>query len=121
MLTMGNKDVLIALGLFDVSKASMGIEAAGVVRRIGTQVKDLRIGDRVILFGTRCFSTVITTSEQLCAKMADELSFDDGATMPCVYGTVIYSFVDVGRLETGQVSAPCQRCETSSASEADLI
>jgi NADPH:quinone reductase-like Zn-dependent oxidoreductase len=106
LLTTGKKDVLIALGVVEVPKAGLGLEAAGIIRSIGPEVTDLSVGDRVILLGTGCFSTSTTVSEQLCAKMPDDLSFEDGATMPCVYGTAIYSLIEVGRLEKGQVSGP---------------
>ena len=101
---MTRKDILIALGVVDVPDAGLGLEAAGVVRRVGPQVKDLKVGNRVIVMGTGCFSTLINTTEKLCAKMPGDLSFEDGATMPCVYGTVIYSLMDIGRLSRGQVS-----------------
>ena len=35
--------------------------------------------------------------------MPDDLSFEDAATMPCVYGTVIHGLLDKARLEEGQV------------------
>lgn len=94
------------MGIVEVPKAGLGLEAAGIIRRIGSQVKDLSVGDRVMVLGTGCFSTSFITASSLCAKMPNELSFEDGATMPCVYGTVIYSLVDVARLEKGQVSGP---------------
>lgn len=81
------------------------MEATGVVTRLGPEVKDLRVGDRVILFSRGSFSTSIITSEKLCEVIPDDLSFEDGATMACVYATAIYSLIDIGGLKRGQVCA----------------
>lgn len=80
-----------------------GLEAAGVVSKIGPQVKDLRVGDRVIFMGHGTFASHCINLERLCAKMPDDLSFEDGATMPCVYSTAIYSLFNIGGLRKGQV------------------
>lgn len=41
--------------------------------------------------------------------MPDTLSFEDGATMLCVYGTIVHSLLDLGRLEKDMVSFLCSR------------
>ncbi|EQB57236.1 KR domain-containing protein [Colletotrichum gloeosporioides Cg-14] len=98
---MNFKDVLIAMGIVDSANSRMGLEAAGVVREIGPKVRALAPGDRVFVFGGGCFSTGITISEKLCVKIPDSLSFEDAATMPCVFSTVIHGLLEVGRLEAG--------------------
>ncbi|KAI8160165.1 Highly reducing polyketide synthase [Colletotrichum sp. SAR 10_70] len=98
---MNFKDVLIAMGIVDSANSRMGLEAAGVVREIGPNVRTLAPGDRVFVFGGGCFSTGITISEKLCVKIPDSLSFEDAATMPCVFSTVIHGLLDIGRLESG--------------------
>jgi NADPH:quinone reductase-like Zn-dependent oxidoreductase len=84
-------------------EGGLGCECCGVVTRVGPEVKDLKVGDRVISIAPGSFATTLTASEKLCAKMPDQLSFLEGATIPCVYGTVIYSLIDLARLERGQV------------------
>lgn len=37
--------------------------------------------------------------------MPDDMSFEDAATTPCVYSTVIHSLLEVGQLEADQVSS----------------
>lgn len=76
-----------------------------MVTRLGPDAKDLRVGDRVILFSRGAFATSIITSEKLCEVIPDELTFEEGATMPCVYATAIYSLIDIGGLKRGQVCA----------------
>jgi NADPH:quinone reductase-like Zn-dependent oxidoreductase len=92
------------MGVVELSKPTLGHEASGVVRAIGPNVTNLRVGDRVMLAGRSTFSTSIVISELLCAKIPDEMSFVEAATMPIVYGTAMQAVVTVGRLEKGQVS-----------------
>jgi NADPH:quinone reductase-like Zn-dependent oxidoreductase len=98
------KDILSTLGVVDIPKAGLGLEAAGVVRRIGSRVENIAVGDRVLLFGGGAFSSLVKTPAVLCSKMPPQLSFEDASTMPCVFGTVIHCLEDVGRLEKDQVS-----------------
>ena len=80
-----------------------GYEGAGTIRRIGPDVKKFRVGDRVVFTGIKTFSTVVIATEMLYEKLPDDMSFADGASMPLVFMTAIYSLLDIGRLEKGQV------------------
>ena len=106
VLTNQRKDVLIAMGIVDGNKAEsdgLGCESAGTITQVGPDVKNLKIGDRVAVFSGNSYSTTLTTSSKLCVKMADGLTFEEAATMPCVYGTVIYSLLETAKLEKDQV------------------
>jgi NADPH:quinone reductase-like Zn-dependent oxidoreductase len=83
--------------------SGLGCECAGVVHAVGSEVEDLKVGDRVIVFTAATLSTKLATKAKLCVKIPDQLSFEDAATMPCVYVTVIHSLLDLGRLEKDQV------------------
>jgi NADPH:quinone reductase-like Zn-dependent oxidoreductase len=101
------KDVLVSMGVLTDSKIEgkgLGCEGSGIVVNVGSEVKDLRSGDRVIFSSSGAFSTVLAVSEKLCAKISDSLSFTEAATMPCVYSTAIYCLIDLGRIQAGQVS-----------------
>ncbi|KAH6658527.1 KR domain-containing protein [Truncatella angustata] len=99
-LGMNFKDVLIAMGIIEGrDTATLGLEASGVVRKIGPGVRDLSPGDRVFLIGEGCFSTELVLPRKLCAKIPDSLSFEDAATMPCVFTTVIHGLLELGRLK----------------------
>jgi NADPH:quinone reductase-like Zn-dependent oxidoreductase len=86
----------------------LGCESAGVVGKVGPDVEDLAIGDRCIVFASGAFATSLTTSEKVCVKIPDSLSFTDAASMATVYCTVIYSVIDKARLEKNQVSGAQQ-------------
>ncbi|OJI87738.1 hypothetical protein ASPTUDRAFT_61784 [Aspergillus tubingensis CBS 134.48] len=96
------RDVLVAMGIVGGSKNGFGHEAAGIVRRTGPNVTSLKAGDRVMLLSDGAFTTTQVLSEDLCAKVPDRLSFEDAATMPCVFATSIYSIFSIGRLKKGE-------------------
>ncbi|KAL3473204.1 beta-ketoacyl synthase [Aspergillus californicus] len=93
------RDLLMAMGIVD--SMDLGGECAGVVRNIGPEVKNTQVGDRVIVFAAGAFATRLVTTESLCARMARGLNWAQGATMPCVFATVLYSLIDVARLKHG--------------------
>ncbi|KAL9583305.1 MAG: hypothetical protein Q9212_002788 [Teloschistes hypoglaucus] len=106
------KNILVCMGVVEATKTGLGLEGAGVVRSVGQEVKDFVAGDRVMTFGHGCFSTCVAMPAKLCTKIPDDLSFEEAATLPCVYGTVIHSLLTIGRLEKGQVFATVGNEET---------
>ncbi|KAF6220309.1 hypothetical protein HO133_003441 [Letharia lupina] len=84
------KDVLMSMGIVDL------------VKRVGPEVKHLKVGDRVLCCTDGSFSTTWSMSELFCAKMSDSLSFVEAATIPLVYGTVIAGLMDCAKLSKGQ-------------------
>ncbi|KAL9121374.1 MAG: hypothetical protein Q9187_002068 [Circinaria calcarea] len=97
------RDVLVAMNIVHLPQGIvLGLEGAGIVRQIGSQVKTVRVGDRVAIVDNHMFSTTITTSELLCAKIPDDLSFIEASTMFFPYMTAMHSLMDVGGLEKGQ-------------------
>ncbi|KAI0505428.1 hypothetical protein F5B22DRAFT_524155 [Xylaria bambusicola] len=94
------RDVLVGMQIVPGSK--FGYEAAGVVRRVGPNVKKLCVGDRAVVMSANTFSTVIIESELLCEKLPDNISFLDGACTPTVFLTAVYGLIDLGRLTKGQ-------------------
>ena len=90
------------MGIVDGIKDKLGFEGSGVITKTAPGVENVRVGDRVFFCDMGCLTTKLVTSAKLCAKLPDELSFEDAATMPCVYSTVVHSLVNVGGLESGQ-------------------
>ena len=90
------------MGIVEGVDGGLGLEGSGVITKIAPGVENLRVGDRVLVCDGGCLATTMVTTAKLCAKIPDELSFEDAATMPCVYSTVIHSLVNIGGLESGQ-------------------
>ena len=96
--------MLVARGIIDVGPLSLGLDCSGIIRDVGAKVTDFKVGDRVMACSQDCFSSTVITSEKFCAILPNRMTFEEGATIPCVYATVLYSLVDVARIEIGQVS-----------------
>lgn len=90
--------------IVELPERVLGLEGAGVVRRLGSQVKTLRVGDRVAMIERGVFSSVVTTLEILCVKLPDDLDFNEASTMFFPYVTAMHSLMTIGGLERGQVS-----------------
>lgn len=80
-----------------------GLEGSGVVRAIGPEARRFRVGDRVAFNNDSCLSNVITLPETLCAEIPENMSFEEAASTPYSYGTVLYGLMELGRLKKGQV------------------
>jgi NADPH:quinone reductase-like Zn-dependent oxidoreductase len=101
------QDVLIAQGIVDghpSEGSGLGCECAGVIRQVGPKVQNLTVGDRVMVFAGGSYSTSLVTKSSLCARVPPQLSFEEAATMPCVYSTMIRSIIHLGKLRKGQAS-----------------
>lgn len=100
-------DIFSAKGLIrgDVATENLkfGCEAAGVVLRTGSGVTGLRTGDRVMFFTNGgAFATHPVVPCELVLRMPDSMSFEQAATVPVCFGTVLHSLVNVARVEEGQ-------------------
>ena len=90
---------------YGLDNVPLGIDAAGTIRRTGSNVNNVAIGDRIFALAPYgCVTDRLILPMQLAVKIPDDLSFGDAATMPCCFATAIYSLLDVGRLRKGQVS-----------------
>jgi NADPH:quinone reductase-like Zn-dependent oxidoreductase len=90
------------MGVVGDEGGGVGLECSGVIQEIGANVKNLRVGDRVMILDSNCFSTRKICPVGRCVKIPDSLSFEGAATMPAVYCTVIYSLIRMARLKSRQ-------------------
>ena len=83
----------------------LGLEAAGIVRQVGADVQDIVPGHRVLAMPpSACAKSAIVVPASLVQQIPDALTFEDAATMPICYGTVIEGLINLGQLTKGQVS-----------------
>ncbi|GJE89873.1 zinc-binding alcohol dehydrogenase family protein [Phanerochaete sordida] len=75
----------------------LGMDAAGVVERLGEGVVKFGVGDRVMFAGTVAGPTIVTTFQQFVvmsvdfvAKVPSNISLDQAATMPCTVATAAF-------------------------------
>jgi hypothetical protein len=120
------KDVMVAMGLLggaDIEQSGLGVEAAGVVSKVGRGVKGINPGDRCFTFSGGSFTTSLTTKRSHCVKIPGSLSFEEAASMPAVYSTVIYCLIEQARLERNQVRITLgpSRCTLTNDDKSVLI
>jgi NADPH:quinone reductase-like Zn-dependent oxidoreductase len=97
---MNFHDVMIAMG--QIADTDLGVECSGVVTRVGSGVTKYKVGDRVITFRLGCFRNFLRNPEEMFQKIPDDMSFEDAASIPCIYSTVYYSLFDVAHLQNGE-------------------
>ncbi|KAI0487101.1 polyketide synthase [Xylaria cf. heliscus] len=92
------KDLAVMLGKID--EKPIGLEAAGIVTRVGAGVTRFKEGDRI--FGLAywgAFSTHVRGLEGTIAHIPEGLSFVDVAALPVVYLTAYKCLYDIGDLD----------------------
>ncbi|KAF5009992.1 hypothetical protein FDECE_3829 [Fusarium decemcellulare] len=98
------RDVVYAMGLIssNSSKVPLGMEVSGTVRRLGSAVTGLGVGDRVMSFTHEGgFSTHVVVADHYVLKIPDTMSFEEAATIQGCFATVVYALLDAGRLRKG--------------------
>ncbi|KAJ5380904.1 uncharacterized protein N7496_003332 [Penicillium cataractarum] len=95
------RDMMVALGVVG-DRSEFGVEASGVVRRVGSSVTHVTVGDAVVVIGDGLLCTRKIVAAERCFPLSNDISLEDAATVACVYGTVILSLIYIGRLQKGQ-------------------
>jgi acyl transferase domain-containing protein/NADPH:quinone reductase-like Zn-dependent oxidoreductase/SAM-dependent methyltransferase/acyl carrier protein len=103
------RDVLWTMGMLPedavehgFSGATIGMECAGEVARVGQGVTTLKPGDRVIAFASSTFASHVTTKADSVAPLPDAIPYAAGATIPTTFVTAWYALDHLARLEPGE-------------------
>ncbi|KZF20978.1 hypothetical protein L228DRAFT_284065 [Xylona heveae TC161] len=94
------RDIMICTG--QMSDSSLGLECAGTIRQIGSQVSHLKIGERVTAWTKGNYSNYARTHAQLAQSIPDDMSYAVAASLPIVFTTVIYGLQHIARLRKGE-------------------
>ena len=96
------RDVMSAMG--EVDGDTLGAEGAGVIRRVGAKVTNVKVDDRVVLLASRtgCFQSFARTIDAAVAQIPPELSFEKAAGIPVTACTAYYCLVDLAKLSKGE-------------------
>lgn len=92
---------MVALGVVG-DKSELGLEGSGIVRRIGSAVKHVQVGDNVLVAddGLLCTRKIIPANR--CFPINPALSLEEAATILTVYSTVFLSLLHISNLQEGQ-------------------
>jgi NADPH:quinone reductase-like Zn-dependent oxidoreductase len=81
----------------------VGTELGDVVTRVGADVDEFKVGDRVFAFAPEgCLATKAVLQRYHAVKLPDNLSFQDAAGVPVVFATVIHGLINVARVQKDQ-------------------
>ncbi len=98
-------DVLAAFGrypTFDGKQPQLGLDFAGLVTAVGSEVTEHRVGDEVGGFGAGgCWGTYVTCDARLVAPLPAGLTAEEAAAVSTGYGTAWYGLHDLARIGPG--------------------
>jgi len=105
-------DIVMRLGLYQDAPPRPfipGYEVSGIVLNIGSQVKDIKIGDKV-LAGTRFggYTNVVKAKMSHVLKIPENYSIEQAAAIPVSFMTAYLSLFEIGRIkESDKVMIDC--------------
>jgi len=80
-----------------------GLDASGVIEAVGSEVKGLEIGQRVIAFSKAgSYAEYVVADEDLVFVLPENVDFDTAAACPIVSFTSYKLLADVARLQSGE-------------------
>ena len=96
------REVLSALGMYPGDPGPLGSECAGTVEQAGPGVTRFAPGDAVLAIAPGTLSSLVTVDQRRLAPMPPNLTFEQTATLPLVFGTVIQGLEVLARLQPGE-------------------
>jgi NADPH:quinone reductase-like Zn-dependent oxidoreductase/acyl carrier protein len=96
------RDVLMTLGMVAADEVRVGIEGAGVVLETGPEVRDHRVGDRVMGFFVDGAGSVAVADQRVLVGMPSGWSFAAAASVPVAFVTALYGLTDLAGLRAGE-------------------
>lgn len=93
-------------GLYDPLPSppvTMGMEGSGVVEAVGEDVKDKKVGDRVIVLErSGMWQEVVVVPAERAVLMPDQMSFEEGAALPINYLTAYLMLFEQANIRPGK-------------------
>jgi len=98
-------DVLIIQGKYQYKPPfpfSPGSEVSGIITEIGSEVKDLKVGDKVMaVTGHGAFAEEICVQEEKITKVPSNMDYTTAASMSLTYGTSSYALFQRASIKKG--------------------
>lgn len=89
-------------GLRKPSVTRLGVDFAGTVEAVGTNVTRLKPGDEVFGARTGAFAEYVMVRERSVMMKPENLSFDEAAAVPIAATTALQALRDKGKVQPGQ-------------------
>src|SRR4051812_2078884 len=81
---------------------TFGLECAGIIRAVASDVAGLSIGDRVAGLAPAALSSRVITAAHAVMRIPSEISFAAAATVPVTFVTAVYALGTLGKLSAGE-------------------
>jgi hypothetical protein len=94
------RDVLVGLGQLD--ETLMCHDGAGVITRVGPNTEGLKVGDRVCGIFKGFYASTERALYTGVTKIPDNMSWEEAASIPFVYGTAYIALFELARLQKGE-------------------
>lgn len=97
-------DVMVAMGQLEANRF-MGCECAGVITRLGRAAIDkdgLKVGDRVCALLLGHYRTRTRAPYTNVVRIQDDMSFEEGASIPLAFSTAYISLISTARVQKGE-------------------
>lgn len=98
-------NLMSALGIYPGKEngfATLGIECAGVVEEVGSEVSHLQVGDRVFGMAYHTMASHVDVNADLMRVIPNHLTFEEAATIPVVFLTAYYGLIELANLQQGE-------------------
>ena len=103
------RDVMVTLGLLPASAyersalgLEVGMEASGIVRRLGAGADFCRVGDEIVFTQGGCIANRAVVDKHFIFAKPARLSMEEAASSLSVYVTAYYALVHLARIAKGQ-------------------
>jgi len=104
------RDVMIALSLLPEKSyeasfygKNLGLEASGVVTAVGADVKNFKVGDKVLLNEPRCLTNRLNAPAYRVVPFGGlKMSFEDAASIQSVFNTSHHALINLARIRKGE-------------------
>jgi NADPH:quinone reductase-like Zn-dependent oxidoreductase len=94
--------VRMLIGLRKPKSMAVGVDMAGVVEAVGTNVTQFRTGDEVFGHGGGAFSEYVCAGAKNFVLKPANLTFEQAAAVPMAGATALQALRDKGRIQPGQ-------------------
>ncbi|CAK9095632.1 NADPH-dependent alkenal/one oxidoreductase [Durusdinium trenchii] len=78
-----------------------GQDAAGVVEKVGKEVRGLEVGDRVVSHAAGCMAEFVLCNVGCVAKLPENWTFEQAAPLPTAYLSALQGLRDHGKMKEG--------------------
>ena len=103
------RDIMIAMGLLSDAAVegglfgrTFGLECAGIVTAVGSDVTNVKVGDEVIATAPSCLGGFAYPYGVHCVQKPANVNWHEAASLPVIYTTAYFSLIYHCRLEKGE-------------------